>query len=141
MNTKISKKDPRDVFPVYSRSKYHSTAKRIRRALNDKQNPSDDDIDIVENWRASHRHILNVWQVILRKRATAEQSFMSCMYKKNSARKNAEFYNSQTVRIQEAGASAFFAALLTREARRDFFLSALFLWNVPDLTALSRAAY
>lgn len=70
MNTKISKKDPRDVFPVYSRSKYHSTAKRIRRALNDKQNPSDDDIDIVENWRASHRHILNVWQVILRKRAT-----------------------------------------------------------------------
>ena len=61
MNTKISKKDPRDVFPVYSRSKYHSTAKRIRRALNDKQNPSDDDIDIVENWRASHRHILNVW--------------------------------------------------------------------------------
>ena len=100
-----------------------------------------DDIDIVENWRASHRHILNVWQVILRKRATAEQSFMSCMYKKNSALFHAEFYNSQTVRIQEAGASAFFAALLTREARRDFFLSALFLWKVPDLTALSRAAY
>ena len=139
MSTKISKKDPRDVFPVYSRSKYHSTAKRIRRALNDKQNPSDDDIDIVENWRASHRHILNVWQVILRKRATAE--FYVLYVQKNSARKNAEFYNSQTVRIQEAGASAFFAALLTREARRDFFLSALFLWNVPDLTALSRAAY
>lgn len=96
MNTKISKKDPRDVFPVYSRSKYHSTAKRIRRALNDKQNPSDDDIDIVENWRASHRHILNVWQVILRKRATAEQSLMSCMYKKTPHGKMRSF---TTVRL------------------------------------------
>ena len=70
MNTETSKKDPRDVFPIFSRSKYHSTAKRIRRALKSNQSPEDKDIDIVENWRASHRHILNVWQVILRKRAT-----------------------------------------------------------------------
>lgn len=70
METNVSKKDPRDIFPIHSRSKYHSTAKRIRRALNANQPPEDDDVNIVENWRASHRHILNVWQVILRKRAT-----------------------------------------------------------------------
>ena len=70
METNVSKKDPRDIFPIHSRSKYHSTAKRIRRALNANQPPEDNDVNIVENWRASHRHILNVWQVILRKRAT-----------------------------------------------------------------------
>ena len=69
MKSNISKKDPRDIFPLHARSKYHSTAKRIRRALNANQTPEEKDIDIVENWRASHRHILNVWQVILRKRA------------------------------------------------------------------------
>ena len=39
LEANVLKKDPRDIFPIYSRSKYHSIAKRIRRALNAGQSP------------------------------------------------------------------------------------------------------
>ena len=67
-NSTKGKKDPRDVYPQYSTSAYHSAAKRIRKALRTDTALSPEDEEKVENWRASHRHILNAWQVTLKQR-------------------------------------------------------------------------
>lgn len=61
-------KDPREVFPLYRNSAYHLAAKRIRKALRNGTDLQQEDEEKVENWRASHRHILNAWQVTLKKR-------------------------------------------------------------------------
>lgn len=60
--------DPRDIFPQYSRNAYHSAAKRIRKAILNNLSLDPKDEEVIENWRASHRHILNAWQVTLRNR-------------------------------------------------------------------------
>lgn len=62
------KNDPREVFPIYCKSAYHLAAKRIRRAHREGINLQPEDEEKVENWRASHRHVLNAWQVTLKKR-------------------------------------------------------------------------
>ncbi len=82
--TTAVKSDPRDVFPLFSSSQYHSAAKRIRRAIRDNTVISIKDEEIVENWRASHRHILNAWQVTLKARANDNIVFAQRLKRRNT---------------------------------------------------------
>lgn len=60
-------KDRRQIFPSFSKGAVDRAAARISRALNNGEKIDKNDEEIVENWRASHAHIINTWQVILRK--------------------------------------------------------------------------
>lgn len=53
----------RDTKPEYNPSAVRRAGERVR-----KGNFDEDDIKIIENWRASHNHILNSWQATLRAR-------------------------------------------------------------------------
>lgn len=50
--------------PSYSRSRVKNAGKRIR-----DDRPTDEDILVLENWRASHAYVLNTFQTNLRRRA------------------------------------------------------------------------
>jgi ppGpp synthetase/RelA/SpoT-type nucleotidyltranferase len=54
----------RDIKPCYSKSVVNQAGENIR-----KNQFTDDDVNIIENWRASHNHILNSWQATLRNRS------------------------------------------------------------------------
>lgn len=60
-------KDRRQIFPSFSKGAVDRAAARISLALNNGEKIDKNDEEIVENWRASHAHIINTWQVILRK--------------------------------------------------------------------------
>lgn len=53
----------KDVHPMYSRSRVRKAGERLK---TNEMIP--EDIDVIENWRESHRHILNSWQATLRVR-------------------------------------------------------------------------
>ncbi len=62
-------KDRRQIYPLYSKQRINNCAKNISRDLNQHHGIcSAEDEKVVENWRASHTHIINTWQVILRRR-------------------------------------------------------------------------
>lgn len=56
------------IYPEYSKGAVNRAAKNISSSINNGQEINLEDEIIVENWRASHIHVLNTWQVILRKR-------------------------------------------------------------------------
>lgn len=63
------KQDRRQIYPIYSKQKINNSAKNIAKDLIEHDGIiSSDDEKLVENWRASHTHVLNTWQVILRDR-------------------------------------------------------------------------
>lgn len=65
----MKKNDPRDIYPKFPKSAYRAAAKRIREArLHGILEYSEHDEEIIEKWRASHRHVLNAWQVTLKQR-------------------------------------------------------------------------
>ncbi|WP_417788983.1 RelA/SpoT domain-containing protein [Terasakiella pusilla] len=53
----------RDVFPEYSKTRVDRAGAAVRRGTD-----TPEDLEIIENWRASHNHILNSWQATLRGR-------------------------------------------------------------------------
>ena len=59
----------RDIKPEFPREAVNRAGNNVRleRATNE-------DILIIENWRASHNHILNSWQASLRKRSKGNES-------------------------------------------------------------------
>lgn len=60
-------KDRRQIYPKYSKQKVNNSAKNIGLDIRTHNGSiSAEDEEIVENWRASHTHILNTWQFILR---------------------------------------------------------------------------
>lgn len=61
----MSKNDRRLIYPLYSKEKVNKAAQNLI-SSHGEIDPSDE--TIIENWRASHTHILNTWQIILRKR-------------------------------------------------------------------------
>lgn len=58
----------RDIRPSYSKSRLNQAGKHVRDG-----NETEEDIAIIENWRAAHNHILNTWQANLRKRIGDEK--------------------------------------------------------------------
>lgn len=71
-NAPISRNDRRSISPHYSVSACNAAARRIRKALKNGSPCLPEDEKIIENRRASHTHILNTWQVILRNQAKKE---------------------------------------------------------------------
>lgn len=61
----MSNNDRRLIYPLYSKEKVNKAAQNLI-SVNGAINIEDE--SIVENWRASHAHVLNTWQIILRKR-------------------------------------------------------------------------
>ncbi|MFM7631157.1 MAG: hypothetical protein ACKO43_05030, partial [Alphaproteobacteria bacterium] len=53
----------RDIKPQHSKARIDLAGNNIRNNC-----AQDEDIKIIENWRASHNHILNSWQATLRNR-------------------------------------------------------------------------
>ena len=65
----VEKKDRRQIYPEYSRQKVNNSAKNIGISIKEYNDiASSEDEEVVENWRASHTHVLNTWQFIVRKR-------------------------------------------------------------------------
>lgn len=60
--------DKRLVHPEFSKGTVNRSAKNIAKCLNEKSLIEEQDEKIIENWRTSHTHVLNTWQVILRNR-------------------------------------------------------------------------
>lgn len=58
-------KDKRLIIPMYRPSKVRRAGNNVKKALKNNNRISQDDEIIIENWRASHNHILNTWLVIL----------------------------------------------------------------------------
>ncbi|NCC21594.1 MAG: (p)ppGpp synthetase [Alphaproteobacteria bacterium] len=53
----------RDIYPQYSNTRINNAGKKVRDGVE-----CLDDLVIIENWRASHNHVLNTWQASLRNR-------------------------------------------------------------------------
>ena len=51
------------IYPLFSKSAVNAAAKNIVDAQNSNVPINPDDEIIIENWRASHTHVLNTWQV------------------------------------------------------------------------------
>lgn len=64
----MPKQDRRQIYPKFSKKEINKAASNLGRTLKENGFISASDEDIVENWRASHTHILNTWQVVLRNR-------------------------------------------------------------------------
>ncbi|MEM6812252.1 MAG: RelA/SpoT domain-containing protein [Pseudomonadota bacterium] len=62
----------RDTKPLYSKSQVNRAGKNVREG-----SYSEEDINIIENWRASHNHILNSWQSTLRNRIKSKKVFFA----------------------------------------------------------------
>ncbi len=60
--------DRRLIYPLNSKASVNRAAKNIVYALQNGNTTNEEDELIIENWRASHAHVLNTWQVIFRKR-------------------------------------------------------------------------
>lgn len=60
--------DKRLVHPKFSKENVNKAAKNIAKCLQEKTPIEEQDEKIVENWRTSHTHVLNTWQIILRNR-------------------------------------------------------------------------
>ena len=52
------------IFPKYSKSRVNRAGEAVREDIQ-----SDEDVAIVENWRASHAYVLNTLQATLRRHA------------------------------------------------------------------------
>ena len=77
--------DRRLIYPTYSKESVNKAAKAIVMALSKQEQINPNDECIIENWRASHTHVLNTWQVILRKRIkTANIVFAQRLKRKNT---------------------------------------------------------
>lgn len=76
--------DRRQIVPRFSKNKVNKAAERISLALNKGQEIDINDEEIVENWRASHAHILNTWQVILRKKIGNRKIFFAQRHKRKN---------------------------------------------------------
>ena len=67
-------KDRRQIYPEYSKQKVNLCAKNIGRDKREHNGiVSSEDEKVVENWRASHTHILNTWQFILRNKINGKK--------------------------------------------------------------------
>jgi putative GTP pyrophosphokinase len=64
----------RNVKPEYTKSRVNRAGDNIR---NHKEN--DEDILVIENWRAAHNKILNDWQASLRGRSGQSHEKPSCL--------------------------------------------------------------
>ena len=58
----------RDIFPKYSKARVDKAGASVRCGTH-----TVDDLVIIENWRASHNHILNSWQATLRRRSRGKE--------------------------------------------------------------------
>ena len=56
------------ISPSFSKGAVNKAAKNIANAINNNEEINPIDEKIVENWRASHTHVLNTWQRILKNR-------------------------------------------------------------------------
>lgn len=70
---KMPRQDRRQIFPVYSKNAVDRAWNNIKNAKQNNLPVVKEDEDIIENWRASHAHILNTWQVILRKKINGKK--------------------------------------------------------------------
>lgn len=55
----MPKQDRRQIYPKFSKKEINKAASNLGRTLKEHGFISASDEDIVENWRASHTHILN----------------------------------------------------------------------------------
>lgn len=53
----------RDTYPEYTKKRVNKAGDNVRSKA-----ATNEDLLVIENWRASHNHILNSWQSILRAR-------------------------------------------------------------------------
>lgn len=73
MRIKMPRQDRRQIFPEYSKNAVDRAWTNIKNAKQNNLPVIKEDEDIIENWRASHAHILNTWQVILRKKLNGKK--------------------------------------------------------------------
>lgn len=78
-------KDRRQIYPLYSKQKVNNCAKNIGRNIREHHGfISSEDEEVVENWRASHTHIINTWQVVLRRRIKNKNVFFAQRLKRKN---------------------------------------------------------
>lgn len=61
------------IYPTYPKSAVNRAAKNLTMAMIEQKDLPKQDEQIIENWRASHSHVLNTWQVILRRRTKGKK--------------------------------------------------------------------
>lgn len=61
------KASPEETFPGGSKGRVNRAGDAVRKGL-----PTDDDLAVIESWRAAHRAVLNTFQAILRTRTRAK---------------------------------------------------------------------
>ena len=69
----MPQQDRRQIFPEYSKNAVDRAWNNIKNAKQNNLPIVKEDEDIIENWRASHAHILNTLQVILRKKINGKK--------------------------------------------------------------------
>ncbi len=74
----MSKKN-REIFPKFSKNRVDKAGRNIRKKIS-----TQEDIDVIENWRASHTHILNTFQATLRNLAKNKNVVVAQRLKRRS---------------------------------------------------------
>lgn len=69
----------RDIFPAYSKSRVNNAGKAVRQGK-----ASEQDFLVIENWRASHTHVLNTFQANLRGRTKNENIIVAQRLKRRT---------------------------------------------------------
>ncbi len=64
----MSKHFTKNIYPLYSKEKVNKAAERIAESIRNGSDINPEDEAIIENWRASHTHVLDTWQKILSRR-------------------------------------------------------------------------
>lgn len=80
----MPRQDRRQIFPMYSKNAVDRAWNNIKIAKQNNWQIVKADEDIIENWRASHAHILNTWQFILRKKMKGKVIFAQRLKRKNT---------------------------------------------------------
>ena len=57
----MSKHFTRNIYPLYSKEKVNKAAERIAESIRNNLPINPEDEVIIENWRASHTHVLDTW--------------------------------------------------------------------------------
>lgn len=117
------------IYPLFSKSAVNAAAKNIVDAQNSNLPINPDDEIIIENWRASHTHVLNTWQVIFRQRIKNKKIvFAQRLKRKNTIYdKIGRYPNMKLARMHDiAGCRLIFKSIKELNSFRDNLHAAKF---------------
>lgn len=122
--------EPSSHFPGLSKTRVNTAGKNVRR-----QAASDDDLKIIEEWRAAHRAVLNTFQAILRNRTKNSNVIVAQRHKRRNTifNKLLRFPKMELARMDDvAGCRLIFTSIEELNHFRTSFHRARFRHKIKN---------